>query len=484
MKRYISIFTILFSGIIANGCVDLKEVPEGTLAPTNFYKTKADFEAATTGMYAPLYTGYQLFDADPIMLLGGGADDAAFVLWDPEYAGYETLKVLPGFTTLFAVWYQFYASINNANTLIKNLPNAEGISQDKLDEFEGQARFLRAFDYFYITRFWGKVPLVTELNGLDPRNVGESPEADIYKLIVEDLKIAETKLAVQYAEKGKATKGAAKSLLAKVYLTMAGWPLKDASYYPLARDKAKEVMDMNQYQLMADFNDQWLVANKFTSKESIFSFFGSSKYTSNEASHQHVGIRPAIEGGWSSDYTELGFFNRFPEGARKKATFHTIFNDGSSWKDDVNKVPYFEKFRDAGTAAGQHTDVFSFDGDGASVPIRYADILLVYAEAANMAEGGPSPLALGAINQVRVRAGLAPLAAGLTKEAFDKAVFDERGWELTFEFGSRWFDLVRKEKLVEVKKTEYPYVNEHNMLLPKPSKELDLIKGLNQNPGY
>ncbi|MFT3705231.1 MAG: RagB/SusD family nutrient uptake outer membrane protein [Agriterribacter sp.] len=482
MKRSIIYFLVV--AVLAGSCVKLKEVPEGSLSPENFYKTQADFEAAVTGVYAPLYTSYQLFDADPTMLLGGGADDAGFVLWDPEYAGYETLKVLPGFTTLFAVWSQFYSSINNANTLIRNLPNAQDVSQEKLDEFEGQARFLRALSYFYVTRYWGKVPLITELNNDKPEEIAESPETDIYKLIIDDLKVAEQKLSTAYPEKGKATKGAAKALLAKVYLTMAGWPVKDASYYPLARDKAKEVMDMNMYELMPDFADQWLVANKLTSKESIFTFFGSSKYSWAEGSHQHVGIRPAVEGGWSSDYTELDFFNKFPEGSRKDATFHTIFNDGSSWRDDVNQVPYFAKFRDAGAAAGQNTDVFSFDGDGASVLIRYADVLLIYAEAANMAEGTPSEQARDAINKVRVRAGIDPLPAGMAKEAFDKAVFDERGWEFTFEFGSRWFDLIRKEKLLEVKKPQYPYIDEHNMLLPKPSKELDLIKGLHQNDGY
>lgn len=483
--KTLSIIALFFSTTILSGsCVKLTEVPEGTLSPENFYKTQGDLEAAVTALYAPLYGGYQGFDADNVHLLAGGAEDIGLILWADEYAMFETLKPLPRSSTAFAVWSQFYKSISNANTLIANLAGVKGISQDKLDEFEGQARFVRAFCYFYVTRFWGKVPLITELNSAKPDEVGESEEIDVYNLIVSDLKIAEEKLAVTYPMAAKATKGAAKTLLAKAYLTMGGWPINDESYFALARDKAKEVMDMGQYELVPDIADLWLVENKLTNREGIFSMFGSSKYSWAEGSHLHVEIRPAVEAGWSSMFSEVRYFNSFPDGPRKDATFHTTFLDGSSWEDDVNKTPYIAKFRDAGAAAGQHTDAFSFDGDGFVMLIRYAETLLIYAEAANLAEGSPSQAALDAVNAVRERAGLLPLPSGMSKDAFDKAVFDERGWEFAFEFGNRWFDLVRKEKVVEVNKELYPYVDEHNMLLPKPQQELDLIKGLHQNLGY
>ena len=120
---------------------------------------------------------------------------------------------------------------------------------------------------------------------------------------------------------------------------------------------------------------------------------------------------------------------------------------------------------------------------------RYSEVLLIYAEAANMAEGKPSTAALAAINLVRRRAGgnnqtLYPdLQAGMSQQAFDDAVIAERAWELAFE-NKRWFDLVRKELVVKVNKALYPNVSEKNMLIPKPQKEVDLIKGLKQNPGY
>ena len=131
----------------------------------------------------------------------------------------------------------------------------------------------------------------------------------------------------------------------------------------------------------------------------------------------------------------------------------------------------------------------SWFGDG-FVPItRYAEVLLIYAEAANMAEGGPSAEALEAINKVRRRAGgydqsvYPDLPSGMSKAAFDDAVIAERGWELAFE-GKRWFDLVRREMVVEANKDLYPNVSENNRWLPKPGTEVDLIEGLNQNEGY
>ncbi len=128
-------------------------------------------------------------------------------------------------------------------------------------------------------------------------------------------------------------------------------------------------------------------------------------------------------------------------------------------------------------------------GDGFFPINRYAEVLLIYAEAANMAEGAPSAEALEALNKVRRRAGgfnpavYPDLPSGMSKADFDAAVIKEREWELAFEC-KRWFDLVRKEQVVSANIALYPYVAEYNKLLPKPQTEVDLIPGLLQNPGY
>jgi starch-binding outer membrane protein, SusD/RagB family len=250
-------------------------------------------------------------------------------------------------------------------------------------------------------------------------------------------------------------------------------------------------MDMGLYDLEPNFADLWKVSNKLTSKEHIFMFNGVSTATWQEGSHLHVASRPGEEGGWDDMMSEARYFNAFPAGPRKDATFHTVFNNPAKtpWQNSPVGQPYIKKFRDAGKAATQDGPVVAFDGDGFFPLSRYADVLLIYAEAANMAENGPSAAALAALNKVRKRAGgnnpliYPDLLPGMSKEAFDTAVFNERGWEFAFEL-KRWFDLVRKEKVVEVNKGLYPNVAAHHQLLPKPQKEVNLIKGLEQNPGY
>src|SRR5690606_30174753 len=357
---------------------------------------------------------------------------------------------------------------------------------------EGQARFIRAFDYFQLTRYFGEIPIVTWENQKNADKVGQSTVNEIYAFIIEDLKIAEEKLQVSYSEKGKATKGAAKALLAKVYLTAAGWPIEDPSYYELARDKAKEVIDLGVYQLENDFRDLWLTANKTTNSEFIFTLHGSPTRSWLEASHLHVATRPSVEKGWANTYSEARFYNAFPEGPRKDVSFHTEFNDGTNWQDVAPNQPFIAQYRDAGPeAATVVSDAIANDGEGFFVLLRYADVLLMYAEAANMAESGPSPEALEAINKVRRRAmGLDPNTpdagvdlVAMSQSDFDDAVIAERNWELAFE-NNRWFDLVRKKMVVEVNQAVFPNVSEHNRLFPKPALQVDLTEGLEQNPGY
>lgn len=476
--------------IMVNGCVKLKETPEGIISPVNFYKTDADFSAAINGVQKSYFGGYGAFDFNNAILLSGGSDDATSRPTAPELRQYDIFKPdVNGFQAA-QEWRLIYQAINAANLIISNVGSAN-LSTDKKNAYDGQARYLRALGYFYLTRWFGEIPIVTAENQLDAINVGQSTVADIYAFIVNDLKIAETGLPVSFPEIGRPTKGAAKTLLAEVYLTMAGWPLKDASKYALARDKAKEVMDMNVYKLETNFADLWKVSNKLTSKEFIFMFNGVSTASWMEGSHFHVASRPGEENGWDDMMSEARFFNAFPDGARKDATFHTVFDDAAhtKWQNSRVGQPYISKFRDAGRAATSNGPVALYDGDGFFPVSRYADVLLIYAEAANMAEGSPSAAALDAINKVRRRAGgynqavYPDLTAGMTKQAFDDAVIKERAWEFTFEV-KRWFDLVRKEMVVQVNKSLYPTVDAHNQLLPKPQKEVDLIKGLKQNTGY
>lgn len=497
MKKF-TIISLYFLGIVSLflgvGCEnDLEENPLSLVTPSTFYKTDDDFKAAINGAIKPLYGGWGGFDFNAPLILCAGAEDVTSRPTSPELRQFDIFKPTLNYSAAIGLWTRFYNTINACNGIISNINSAEEVSEENRNSYEGQARYLRALSYFYLTRWFGEIPIITSENQLDAisTGIGQSPVIDIYAHIVEDLSVAENFLPASFDERGRPTQGSAKTLLAEVYLNMTGWPLKDNSKYALARDKAKEVMDAMNFSLEPNFADLWKVNNKLSNTEFIFMFNGIATNTS-ASSHVHQSSRPGEEGGWNDIMSEARFFNVFPEGPRKDATFWTVFADEAqtTWENSNIGQPYIAKYRDGGAgASAEQAGVNSFHGDGFFVVSRYAEVLLIYAEAANMAEGGPSDASLEAINQVRRRASgnnqviYPDLVTGMSVEEFDDAVIAERNWEFAFE-AKRWFDLVRKEMVVEVNQALYPYVDAHNMLLPKPQTEVDLIPGLEQNAGY
>lgn len=495
MKYPINIIVITIM-IFFSGCVKLEEQPEGIIAPENFYRTTGDFESAVVGLFKPLYGGYSGFDFDYPFIAGCGAEDIHTIV--NRWRGIESLTATASqfdeITT--PLWKGAYGSINNANIIISNLNGSDGISVEKLDEYEGQARFMRAFSYFNLVRWFGEVPIITTENQGVADEVGQSSIPEIYDLIVQDLTVAENKLPISFIEKGRPTKGAAKALLAKVYLTMAGWPLNQQEKYMLARDKAKEVMDMGVYALESNFADLWLVANKTSNREFIFALYGTSTNGVASGSHLHLSTRQwdGGENGWGDFQSDKRFFEQFPEGPRKEASFYTVARNGLRWEDSDYGQPYIAKYRDGGAPCGPNDVCAGENGDGFLPILRYADVLLMYAESANLS-GSPATEALEALNKVRRRAmgfnadipnAASDLSVGLTGEEFDEAVIEERNWELAFE-QNRWFDLVRRDLLEEkLGSTEWYPSGRFHKLLPKPTTEILLIKnkGLSQNEGY
>ncbi len=490
MKK-ISLYSfMLLLAFLPFGCKKkLEEKPLGIISPSNFYQSDGDFNAAINGALLSLWGFFN--NALPYIMLAGG-EDLSSKSDAPQAKIYDVFEANATDSYTRTTWSVFYNAINVCNPIIANIPNATAVSAANKKAIEGQARYLRAFSYFWLTRMYGEIPII--LNEEDQKNaadIGQSKVADVYKVITDDLKIAETYLPVSFPEVAKPTRGAASSLLASVYLTMTGWPLNDVSKYAMARDEAKKVIDMGIYKLEPNFLDLWIVSSALKSKEIIFLMMGNSS-NGQTASHRHMSTRPGEEGGFQSYFSEARFFNAFPAGPRKDASFHTVFTDAAktTWQKSRIGQPFIEKYRDGGDAAtieGPVLIVAVASGDW--VVTRYSEVLLTYAEAANMAEGSPSAEALNAINQVRRRAGgnsqavYPDLAPGMTQKAFDAAVISERNWELAFE-GNRWFDLVRKEMVVSANQALYPKVKPENKLLPKPQTELDLIKGLKQNAGY
>ncbi len=463
----------------------LKEDLTGQPTADKFFSNISDFTGFISGAYDPLV---RLYGSDVPYMAGAGAEDitTSVVRW----RGFEQIDINsvgnPDEIT-DELWGKYYSSISACNTTVKIISDNTKIEAEQLLPIKGEALFLRAFNYFNLVRLFGKVPLLLEENQNNAATEKESEIAVIYDQIVSDLKDAETLLPDMQASPAKPNKMAAKALLAKVYLTMAGHPLNQEANYALARDKAYEVIESNEYSLEPTFFNLWLYDNRFTNPEFIFAFYASS--TNGTGGYVNRAVRPDDhgEGGWADWTGDSRFLAEFPigDGSRVEGTFYLTLADGTSWIESSEGQPFVGKLRDGGSKSGGYYGAPTANlADGFYCMLRYADVLLVYAEAANLAEGGPSSEAYDAINQVRNRAGLEDLE-GLSMAQFDKAVLDERKWELAFEC-NRWFDLCRRHILAESMKAYYPdaTIDEHNYLLPKPYSQLTIMQGIRQNDKY
>lgn len=472
---------------ICCGCADLSEDLTGQPTSDKFFKTIVDFNSYISGAYTPLV---KLYGEDAPYVACAGAEDVCtpVVRWKGfEQVNINTVGNPEEVTDI--LWNNCYSSISACNTTIELVAQNTNLTAEELSPIDGEAKFLRAFGYFQLVRWFGEVPLLTEANQKNASVEPQAAIADIYKQIVVDLQSAETTLPSKREDRTRPTSWTAKSLLAKVYLTMAGFPLNDTSCYALARDKAGEVINEKVYSLERHFFDLWLYDNRQTNSEFIFTLYGNS--ISRTGGYQFRATRPDAngEGGWADWTSDSRFFDMFPkgDGSRVKGTFYLTMIDGTPWEQTNTAQPYVGKLRDAGPASGGYYNAPIGSGqnaDGFYCMLRYSDILLIYAEAANLAEGSPSQKAYDALNEVRRRAGL-PELSGLTAKQFDDAVLDERNWELAFEC-NRWFDLCRRYLLKEKLSPWYPEstIDDHNYLLPKPNDQLMIMAGVKQNPGY
>ncbi len=481
-------FFVFITVLLFNGCVKLNEDLTGQPSTDKFFHDITDYKSFIAGAYTPLFTPDPFtFAGDFAFIPEAGAEDVHTVV--KRWKGFEELNVNAVSNpneVVDPIWNNAYTSISTCNTMISVI-NSSSLEKSETDPILGEAKFMRALNYFFLVRWFGEIPLLTETNQLHAATEPQLPVADVYTFIVNDLKDAETFLPQVQSDKAKPTSWAAKSLLAKVYLTMAGFPLNQTGMYANAEAKAAEVINANVYSLAPNFADLWDWDNRMSNPEFIFTLYANSNSVGG-GSYLHMTTRPWDHGenGWGDWETDSRFLANFPDGPRKDATFYLTMIDGTDWSQTSYGEPYVAKYRDAGPKSNFFKGPPSaFTADGFSPLLRYADVLLIYAEAANQAEGSPSPAAYDAIDKVRSRAGLAALPAGMSQVDFDKAVLDERNWELAFEH-NRWFDLCRKHMVKDVMQSWYPNstIDDHNYLMPKPTDQLFIMKGVKQNPGY
>ncbi len=443
MKKLIIFFFCAF----LVGCSDfLDENPKGLVVGTNAINSVKGLEAALTGTYKGLLRTWSRGFLTNGSLQGtamGGDDLTTLVVGNKEdYRQFDQFNVTNLNAKISQIWNGCYKTVQGANNVIDNYKNVSG-DQTTVTQIAGEAYFLRALSYYWLVREFGRIPIIkTSVYSESLLSIERSDPKVVYDLIISDLSNAESMLGNTKRDPGRPNKGSATALLSDVYLTMGGWPIKDASKYALAAAKAKEVIDKKAtygFDLVKEIDTLWSGASScIGTSEEVMSFHTSDQYGGSANAFWAVSGTPGEAGGWDDYFAEIGFYNRFPEGKRKDATFLTQWTTSTGttiqWQNSVARHPYYKKFQ---TRKGYYMS---------SMPVhilRYAHVLLNYAEAQARSAGTPNASAYEALNAVRTRAGLAPLS-GLSNEAFIKAVVDERAWEFAGEW-TRWFDLVRLE---------------------------------------
>ncbi|MGV8133670.1 MAG: RagB/SusD family nutrient uptake outer membrane protein [Mangrovibacterium sp.] len=464
-----------FSAIfLLGGCMDLNEVPEGILSPENYYSSVAQVEAVLASSMDCVWTGWsayryawQYFQND-----------------DQLHGGNLVISYNHG----TELWNAHYAALLNLNMALRAIDSGSltDASQEQVDLLVGQIKLVRGWNYFMLVRMYGGVPLY-----LEDDNPGLNPEArasieDVYASVISDFTDAIAKLPDTWPDnqQGRPTKGTAKGLLAKSYLAMATAPLNKIENYAKAAELAKDVMDDGVYSLEPNVGDVFKEENKY-GPEILWSF--NSTKDDGSVCPQIWG--PGVEPYWGwSDYTvDLHYDSIYPVQPRRDAYMLREVNGVPYTEFEYNKRPSIRKM------LYMDIDEYNTWVSEANLPIlRYADILLIFAEAENMSKGGPTQAAVDAVNAVIDRANGHALneedpllTISMSKTEFDDAVIDQRNWELCFEY-DRWFDICRKRILDKVTYWPQYKVNfsEDDYLFPIPEPDLRLNPLLEQNPGY
>lgn len=450
-------------------CEKLVENPKSFVTPQQSFSTPGQIEGVFAASMSDLYSAWSNYAYGEQWFVNGGQVCCENLIIPDNWG-----------STLWAAHYQAIASLNAAIGAMEE-GKLVGIDSSDFHQLMGQAKFLRAYNYFMLVRLFGGLPLITEKTP-DPTTakLPRSSVSDVYNLIISDFSYAIANLPAQWptAEEGRPTADAARGLLAKAYLTMATYPLQESQYYQNAAELAKAVIDDGIYHLVDSIDQVFSVATKY-GPEVMWSFNANENVMMTDP---HIW---SDMDGWGDFSADPIWVSKYPDQPRKYAYIQIYSKEGQNYLTTGN-LPGVQKYlydSPSDFAAGRSV---------VNIPIiRYADVLMIYAEAENMVNGGPNQSATDAINQVINRAnGYVPntqdplTTINMTKEAFDEKVIQERNYELCFEF-DRWFDIIRRRILPQVAdSTVVQNFNERDYLFPIPSQDIEEDPKLTQNPGY
>lgn len=442
--KSLSLIAFLGLTVTMNGCLDLKEDPTTSRLAPGSYSNQVELELGVTGLYRMIANAAAM---TTFQVAGWGGDDITThrASNKADFREYDQRVVSPLNARSATNWRDIYAVIRAANSVLANskgLVLADKAAQDRLI---GEAYFIRAIMFHQLTRVHGRIPL--HLDIIPVVDMKKAEQVDVYKQIEADLTQAETLLPNIYpgvnAGAPRPNKGTAKAFLARLYLDWAGFPLKDATKYALAASKAKEVIDNPAtygFDLVQNYESLWTLAGRFN-KESLFTLVYSKANGLNNRKYGMLG-HPSDLGGWQETFAEIKYFEDFPAQPRKDATYRMDYK----WQDFTDQAnPVFKK------VVGPDGDIprTDFNTDRSDYVMRYAELLLIFAEASGRSNN-VTPAAWEALNKVKRRAEGLPFGTVSAKDYLTgdiaELAYTERKWELAGEY-LRWNDLVRMERV-------------------------------------
>ena len=544
MKKLLFLLIVAVLALSWGGCKKFLDTkPTDTLTPEEYYGSESKLTAALAGVYDPLGNEIGMYGSSMV---------TQFDFSDETWAGFaNTTTGMEVYNFNFAapqiteLWRNCYTGIDRANRLIANI-NVASMDNTAREAILGEALFLRGFYYFTLVTRFGAVPMRLEpISSPADAQLPRTPLAEIYAQILIDMKAAETKVAPMYATASRVYKTVVQGMLARVCLHMAGYPLNDQSKYAEALEWAQKVKNSNQHALNMYVDPKYINFDpRFTNtspysqifinhaqdlydvKESMWEveFKGNRADGFNENGRigNNIGIsfRPGAG-------TALEKDSGFCWGLVKATgvlydlygTTDTLRRDWAIGNHSINNNTGAKTILPASNKHGRFPAKWrrSFElitpknknYTPTNFPLlRYADVLLMLAEAENQVNG-PTAEAYEALNMVRRRAFNVPLSApnidadapaGLDKVSFQQFIEDERARELCFE-SLRRLDLIRWNKFVtRMKEVSADFtangggnaygslagrnVEQRHLLFPIPASEILLNKNLTQNPGW
>lgn len=428
--------------------------PLGQVAQDGYFNSETNANAALMGMYRSMMNSFSYGQSTIIV----PEFSAGHVRHSAEYPEYENFAV-HGVQTINPwvanIWKALYTTINSSNQIIEEVPNMTSamITDQKKNSFVGEAKFIRAFNYFFLVRAFGRIPLkLTYTRENTTLDIAQSEKEVVYTQIIKDLTEAidllpEENTYTGDAARGRASHWAAKALLAKVYLYRAAF----TDDYKPAADLSEEVISSGKYSLVSDFSSIWTTQN---TSEAIFEIQFDDQATNPLAAVSNDNATVLF---FAKDSTLLDLYDE-----QDKRKLFSI-KKGSKNNYFMGKFPNF-------SPASQNVTA-----------IRLAELLLIHAEAQARVDNNVSQSAYGSLKKVRDRADIiSSIDKYQNLSDFIIAVQEEKERELLFE-GETWFDYCRTKLALQ----KYSSLkSETHFLYPIPAAEIGLGNGLSQNPGY